>query len=141
MTTIKLFKSVLLNCEKNFLGETGCFEQVKNSLGRNSMTYRTPCHARGHGFFHHRHVTYRMPCRASGHLVNLVVLLVSKPPRGRQFNLNVSRASCWSSKYSPGPTICLNHSNPQTLYFERFIYKVYHIIKSLLVMNTLALSF
>ena len=33
-----------------------------------------------------------------------------------QFNLKVSRASCWSFKYSPGPTICLNHSNPQTIH-------------------------
>ena len=59
----------------------------------------------------------------------------------RQFNFNVSRASCWSSKHSPGPTICLNHSNPQTLYFERFIYKAYHIIKTLLVVNILAFLF
>ena len=35
------------------------------------MTYRMPCHARGHSFFHHRHVTYGMPCRASGHLGHL----------------------------------------------------------------------
>ena len=37
-----------------------------------------------------------------------------------QFNLKVSRASCWSSKHSPGPTICLNHSNPQKFYTGRF---------------------
>ena len=40
-------------------------------------------------------------------------LLVSRPPRGPQFNLKVSRASCWSWEHSTGPTICLNHSNPQ----------------------------
>ena len=34
-------------------------------------------------------------------------------PGRRQFNLNVSRASCWSSKQSPGPTIRSNHNNPQ----------------------------
>ena len=131
---------MILNC-KNFLGETWCFEKIKNSLRRNSVIYRTPCHARVHGFFHHRHFTYRTPCHASGHLVHLVIQLVSKPPLGRQFNLNVSRASCWSSKHSPGPTICLNHNNPQTLCFERFIYKAYHIIKTLLVVNILALLF
>ena len=43
---------------------------------------------------------------------------------------SVSRASCRSSKHSPGLTICLNHSNPQTLYFERFIYKAYDMIKA-----------
>ena len=47
-------------------------------------------------------------------------LLVLRPPWGRQFNLNVSRASCWSSKHSPSPTICLNHSNPQKFYTGRF---------------------
>ena len=40
-------------------------------------------------------------------------LLVSRHPWGRQFNLKVSRPSCWSSKHSPGPAICLNHNNPQ----------------------------
>ena len=39
------------------------------------------------------------------------------------------------------PPICLNHSNPHTLCFGRFIYKVYHIIKTLLVVNILALLF
>ena len=42
---------------------------------------------------------------------------------------------------SPGPTICLNHSNPQTLYSERFIYKAYHIKKILLVVNILTILF
>ena len=40
-------------------------------------------------------------------------LLVLRPPCGRKFNLKVSSASCWSSKHSPGPAICLNHNNPQ----------------------------
>ena len=39
--------------------------------------------------------------------------LLSRSPWGRQFNLKVSRASYWPSKYSPGPIICLNHNNPQ----------------------------
>ena len=51
-------------------------------------------------------------------------LLVSRTPWGRQFNLKVSRASCWSSKHSPGPTICLNHSNPQWNYVGMFYIRV-----------------
>ena len=47
-------------------------------------------------------------------------LLVLRPPWGSQFSLNVSRASCWSSKRSPAPTICLNHSNRQKFYIGRF---------------------
>ena len=33
-----------------------------------------------------------------------------------QFNLKISRASCWSSNHSRGLTICLNHRNPQNIY-------------------------
>ena len=46
-------------------------------------------------------------------------LLVSRLPWGRQFNLKASRVSRWSSKHSPGPTICWNHSNPQKFYMSR----------------------
>ena len=41
-------------------------------------------------------------------------------PGSWQLNLKVSWASCWSSKHSPSPTICLNHSNPQKRYTGRF---------------------
>ena len=40
-------------------------------------------------------------------------LLVSRTPWGWQFNLKVSKASCWSLKHSSDPTISLNHNNPQ----------------------------
>ena len=42
----------------------------------------------------------------------------------RQFNLKISRASCSSSKHSPGLTICLNYSNPQKSYAGRFYLRV-----------------
>ena len=41
----------------------------KNSFWRNSVTYRTPCHAVGHFVFWCHHVTYRTPCHTSDHLV------------------------------------------------------------------------
>ena len=41
-------------------------------------------------------------------------------PGSWQFNLKVSRASCWSSKHSLNPAICLNHSNPQKFYTGKF---------------------
>ena len=52
----------------------------------------------------------------------LSFLLVLRLPWDGQFNLKVSRASCWSSKHSPSPTICLNHSNPQKGYVGRFYF-------------------
>ena len=75
--------------------------------------------------FYYHHVTYRTLCHVSGHLVILPwvlriwesvfysqaffslhsLLLVSRPPRGWQFNLKVSRVSCWYFRNSPGLTI------------------------------------
>ena len=67
-------------------------------------------------FFYYHHVTYRTPCHVSGQLVIFIprvlqiwesvfysqgffplhsFLLVLRPPWGRQFSLNISRASCW----------------------------------------------
>ena len=49
-------------------------------------------------------------------------------PGSRQFFLDVCRASCWSSKHRPGPSVCLIHSNPQSSYSEEFNFstKYYH---------------
>ena len=49
-------------------------------------------------------------------------------PGSRQFFLEVCRASYWSSKHRPGPSVCLIHSNPQTSYSERFSFKSYHTL-------------
>ena len=49
-------------------------------------------------------------------------------PGSRQFFLEVCRASYWSSKHRPGPSVCLIHSNPQSSYSERFSFKFYHIL-------------
>ena len=51
-------------------------------------------------------------------------LLVLRLRWGQQFNLKVSRVLCWSLKHSPGPAICLNHSNPQKRYGGRFYLRV-----------------
>ena len=51
----------------------------------------------------------------SGVFYLAVLPAFSRIPWGQQFNLKVSRASCWSSKHSPSPTICLNHSNLQKI--------------------------
>ena len=47
-------------------------------------------------------------------------LLFSSLPWGLLLNLKVNRASCWSPKHSPSPSICLNHNNPQKKYGGRF---------------------
>ena len=49
-------------------------------------------------------------------------------PGSQQFFLEVCRASYWSSKHRPGPSVCLIHSNPQSSYSERFSFKFYHIL-------------
>ena len=44
-----------------------------------------------------------------------VMLLHRHFPASRQFFLEISRASYWSSKNRAGPSVCLIHSNPQYL--------------------------
>ena len=128
----------------NLLAIFAAFEQIKNSLWRNSVTYGTSCHAINHFVFWYHHVTYRMPCHSSGHLViycecygfkraffTFRWLLPYTPScwfqcflGSWQFNLRVSWASCWSSKKIPGPTIRLNHNNPQNRCSGRFYLRV-----------------
>ena len=48
-------------------------------------------------------------------------------PGSRQSFLEVCRASYWSSKHRPGPSVYLIHSNSQSSYSEEFIFKFYHI--------------
>ena len=49
-------------------------------------------------------------------------------PGSRQLFLEICRASYWSLKHRPGPSVCLIHSNPQSSYSERFSFKFYHIL-------------
>ena len=49
-------------------------------------------------------------------------------PGSRQFFLEVCRASYWSSKHRPGPSVCLIHSNPLSSYSEEFIFKFCHVL-------------
>ena len=49
-------------------------------------------------------------------------------PGSRQFFLKVCRASYWSSKHRPDPSVCLIHSNPQSSSSERFIFKFYQAL-------------
>ena len=48
-------------------------------------------------------------------------------PWSWQFFLEVYRASYWSLKHRPSPSVSLIHSNPQFWYSERFTFKFYHI--------------
>ena len=43
-------------------------------------------------------------------------------PGSRQFFLEVCRASYWSSKHRPGPSVCLIHSNPQSFIHLKFAF-------------------
>ena len=76
-----------------------------------------PCYRECYGleraFFTIKHF---LPCTPSCYFQGFLVC--------RQFNLKVNRASCWSSKHSPGPTICLNHSNLRKIYMGRLYLRV-----------------
>ena len=101
------------------------------------MTYGTPCHAISHFVFYYNHVTYRTSCHAIGHLViyrefyrfervffTLRRFLPNTPSSWFQGlpgvgSLTLKLAGLYADLRN-GPTICLNHSNPQKCYTGRF---------------------
>ena len=105
-----------------FLTQSVRLPLATHSLCSNCITYGTPCHARGH---RHCPPTLYRECYgferaffySQAFFTLHSFLLLSRPPWDRQFTLKGSRASCWSSKHSPGPTIVLNYSNPQEVYW------------------------
>ena len=54
--------------------------------------------------------------------------------------LESCRASYWSSKHRPGPSVCLIHSNPRSSIHLSFVFKHVNITKVLLVVKTLIRS-
>ena len=58
----------------------------------------------------------------------------------RQLFLEICRASYWSSKHRPGPSVCLIHSNPQSFIHLKFVFIHVNIAKVLLVVKTLIRS-
>ena len=56
-------------------------------------------------------------------------------PGSPQFFLEVCRTSYLSSKHRSGPSVCLIHSNPQSPYSERSIFKVYYILAGIAVVK------
>ena len=61
-------------------------------------------------------------------------------PGSRQLFLEICRASYWSSKHRPGPSVCLIHSNPQSFIHLKFVFIHVNIAKVLLVVKTLIRS-
>ena len=61
-------------------------------------------------------------------------------PGSRQLFLEICRASYWSSKHRPGPSVCLIHSNPQSSIHLNFVFMHVNIAKVLLVVETLIRS-
>ena len=47
----------------------------------------------------------------------------------RQLFLEICRASYWSSKHRPGPSVCLIHSNPQSFIHLKFVFIHVNIAK------------
>ena len=58
-------------------------------------------------------------------------------PGIRQLFLKICRASYWSSKHRPGPSVCLIHNNPHSFIHLKFVFMHVNIAKVLLVVKTL----
>ena len=81
-----------------------------SSLYSTFVTYLMPCYAIGHQLlstqpFATNAMNLKVRFLISGIFYLALFTAFSSLPWGQQFNLTVSRASCWSSKHSPNPTI------------------------------------
>ena len=100
--------------------------------------------------FHFQPFLYLLTARAtvlSKHFLPTGVFLPYAPsrhfkafPRSRQLFLEICRASYWSLKHRPGPSVCLIHSNPQSFIHLKFVFIHVNIAKVLLVVKTLIRS-
>ena len=61
-------------------------------------------------------------------------------PESQQLFLEICRASYWSSKHLPGPSVWLIHSNPRSFIHLKFVFIHVNITKVLLVVKTLLRS-
>ena len=89
-----------------------------SSLCSTCVIYGTSCHARCHRHFppivYHECYRYERSFFTLRCFFTLnSFLLFLRSPWDWQFTLKGSRALSWSSKHSSGPTIVLNHRNPQ----------------------------
>ena len=92
-----------------------------SSLCSTCVIYGTSCHARCHRHFppivYHECYRYERSFFTLRCFFTLnSFLLFLRSPWEWQFTLKGSRALSWSSKHSSGPTIVLNHRNPQKTY-------------------------
>ena len=75
------------------------------------------------GFFTHRRFLPYAPSR------HFVTTCFYQGFRGsRQLFLKICRASYWSSKHRPGPSVCLIHSNPQSFIHLKFVFMHANIV-------------
>ena len=58
-------------------------------------------------------------------------------PGSWKFFLEVCRATYWSSEHRPGLSVCLIHSNPQSLIYLKFVFIHVNIAKVLFAVKTL----
>ena len=80
------------------------------------VTYRTLYHASGDLLIYCECYRFERVFLLSGVFHLALLSAFSRISQGWKFNLKVSRTSCWSSKHSRSPTICLNHDNPHNIY-------------------------
>ena len=94
-----------------------------------SVTYQTLCDTSGHLVIYRECYGFERAFFLFSVVFYVALLSVfSSFSWARQFNLKVSMVSYWTLKQSPGPTICLNHNNPQKIYIYIYIYIIYYII-------------
>ena len=93
-------------------------------------------------FFTHRRFLPYAPSQHFWHIPNILAqpAFIKVSLGAGSYFLESCRASYWSSKHRPGPSVCLIHSNPQSFIHLKFVFIHVNIAKVLLVVKTLIRS-
>ena len=93
-------------------------------------------------FFTHRPFLPYAPSRHFWHIPDILAqpAFIKVSLGAGSYFFESCRASYWSSKHRPGPSVCLIHSNPQSFIHLKSVFMHVNIAKVLLVVKTLIRS-
>ena len=93
-------------------------------------------------FFTHRRFLPYAPSQHFWHIPNILAqpAFIKVSLGAGSYFFETCRASYWSSKQRPGPSVCLIHSNPQSSIHLSFVFMHINIAKVLLMGKTLIRS-
>ena len=132
-----------------FLDPFCTFSPAHNKVIRNTFIFSTiplSSYRERYGFerrfFTHRPFLPYAPSRHFWHILDILAqaAFIKVSLGVASYFLESCRASYWSSKHRPGPSVCLIHSNSQSFIHLSFVFMHINIAEVLLMVKTLIRS-